>query len=112
MGTYYDIVCPEHKEVLRLWKAGMLEAKLSFKVDKKKLSTEGKFIVLIPSTFRTIVYERPKSKPWLEKHKYCKLLFGESDYAADVFNHFEGFAKIDGQDSDPDSQKAFTQINK
>jgi hypothetical protein len=101
MGTYYDIVCPEHREVLRLWKADILWGKLEYLVSVRKLLRERinsykEFIVVSPSVFRLVVKERPKSKQWLEKHKTCKLLFVDSEYK-DAFNYYDGYALQNGQ---------------
>jgi len=104
MGTYYDIVCPKHKEVLRLWNAGELWGKLEYLVGKKKLSKNRvepdsaytEFIVISPSAFGTIVKVRPKAKKWLERHERCKLFFLDSE-CSDTFNYYEGFIQIQAQ---------------
>lgn len=102
MGTYYDIVCPEHKAVLRLWKTESLRMKLEQMVNEGRLSEEmfapcsayTNFIVVTQDAFKFVTKERPKARLWLQNHKLCKLFFLDSE-RADTFNYYEGFAKTD-----------------
>jgi hypothetical protein len=104
MGIYYDIVCPKHREVLRLWKAGSLWSELEYLVGKKELSKERvepdsaytKFIVVEPSAFKIIIDEKPKAENWLLRHKTCKLFFLDSEYA-DTFNYYDAFVQVNAQ---------------
>jgi hypothetical protein len=100
MGTYYDIVCPIHKEVLHLWKADNLWGKLEYLVAERKLEKERvepdsaytEFIVVKPSEFRVIIRERPRAKKWLQRHDNCKLFFLDSEYS-DTFDYYEDFTQ-------------------
>jgi hypothetical protein len=102
MGTYYDIVCPKHKEVLRLWKAYDLAEKLEYWMSKGKLKKEivlnskTEEIVLQSSAFKAVNRERPKAKDWLKTHKNCKLFFIDSEHDG-LFGYYEDFTQIDGQ---------------
>jgi hypothetical protein len=111
MGTYYDVVCPEHKEVLRLGKTDALYSELEYLAEIGELKKEEirdfskKFIILNPSIFKIIINERPKAKDYLQKHEDCKLYFIDSEYSED-FNSYEGFSRI--QAFDIESSKDFS----
>lgn len=61
MGSYHDIVCPEHKAVLRLWKVDELWSELNGLIDEGKTTEESAepfgrhFIVISPSIFKTVI---------------------------------------------------------
>ena len=82
MGDYFDIICEKHKAILRLWKAYDLISNLPMSWDT--FAT----LELKPSYFKKIIKERPiNSKEWLEKHKDCKLILGNSENFRDTYNY-------------------------
>jgi tRNA U38,U39,U40 pseudouridine synthase TruA len=112
MGTYYDVVCPAHKEVLRLGKTDMLSGELEYMVNTGELEKEAtkefskKFIVLAPIAFLAVIEERPKAEEWLKKHNTCKLYYIDSEYSEE-FNSYDGYAKFEAFELK--SQKTFRQ---
>ena len=122
MGTYYDVVCPEHKEVLHLWKADMLWGKLEYLAEKDKLVRErveidddfsAKLIILTSPFFKVVIKEVPKSKQWLEEHKTCKLFFLDDEKVISSISIKASLKSLSiTAKANLDSQKAFTQINK
>ncbi len=104
MGTYYDIVCPQSKDVLRLWKVANLWERLEYLFQNGLLamkrtepdSSYTNFIVLAQAFFHIVEMEVPQAKTWLEDHVNCKLFFVDSEYS-DAFNYYIGYNITDSQ---------------